>query len=93
MENYEQVKKVEKIIALCMLVFVVAVIFAVYSFVVVGRQKRTLADYNELVAALEEEKANLESQNLEISSEEYLEELARGELGMIKEDETVYIFN
>ena len=92
MENYRQAKKVERIIVSCMLFFVAVVVLAVYSFVALGKTRRKNAEYDNLIAALKQEELSL-TQNIDkANSSEYLEEKAREELGMIKDNETLYIF-
>ena len=92
MENYKQAKKVEGIIASCILFLVAVVIFSVFSFVSLGRARHKQAKYDETIAKLKNEQAMLESSLDYMSSEEYLESQARDHLGMIKGDENIYIF-
>ncbi len=92
MENYSKAKKVENVIVLCLMAFVGVVIVAICSIVSVNGAKREVASYDKLIADLSEEKIRLENNITEIGSSSYLEELARGELGMIKDGETIYYF-
>lgn len=92
MNNYKQKRKLETIIALCMLFFVGVVIFSVCSFVALGKARRKNAEYDKLIASLKQEQSSLENNIDYINSNEYLESQARGHFGMIKEGEKLYIF-
>lgn len=92
MENYKQAKKVERIIACSIFVFVAVVILSVFSFVSLGKARRKQAKYDEMIASLKQEQSALENNLGYMNSPEYLESQARDHLGMIKEDENLYIF-
>ena len=92
MNNYAQTKKLERIIAGCMVFFVAVVVFAVCSFVALGKARRKNAQYNDMIASLKNEQAALEDNIDYMNSTEYLEKKARDHFGMIKEGETLYIF-
>ena len=92
MESYGQVKKFQAIVVSCMLFFVALVGVAIVSFVSLGKTRRENARYDELIASLKKEEQALASDIDHVSSDEYLEEKARNELGMIKEGEVLYIF-
>lgn len=92
MNNYKQTKKLEGIIAGCMVFFVAIVIFAVCSFVSLGKARRKNAEYDQMIASLTAEKNELENNINYANSNEFLEGQARGHLGMIKDGEKLYIF-
>ena len=92
MENYKQAKKIERIIACSIFVFVAVVILSVFSFVSLGKARRKQAKYDEMIASLKQEQSALENNLGYMNSPEYLESQARDHLGMIKEDENLYIF-
>ncbi len=92
MANYKQTRKVEGIIASCMLALVAVVVFAVFSFVSLGKARRKDAAYDETIAKLKNEQTMLENNLDYMSSQEYLESQARDHLGMIKENENLYVF-
>ena len=92
MNNYKQTRKLEGIIAGCMVFFVAVVVFAVCSFVSLGKARRKAADYDKMIASLKTEQAVLEDNIDYMNSNEYLEEKARNELDMIKKDEVLYKF-
>lgn len=92
MNNYKQTKKVEGIIAGCMVFFVAVVVFAICSFVSLGRARRKNADYDAMIASLKQEQSSLENNLDYFNSNEYLESKARDHLGMIKDGENLYIF-
>ena len=98
MENYKQVRKVQAIIVSCMLFFVVLVGVTIMSFVSIGKTRRKNAEYDALIASLKQEQASLAENLSGINTDDdaaysaYLEEKARYEFGMIKEDETLFIF-
>ena len=90
--NYRQRKKIEKIVAMCILSFAVVVIIAVYSFVKLGAVRRENAMYNERILALEIKQDKLKSDVENMQTDEYLQEQARDNLDMIKDGETLYIY-
>lgn len=92
MENYGQVKKLQRIIVSCMLAFAVVLVVAIYSFIALGRARRENAKYDEFVAAMQVRQSDLQGKVDEVNSPEYLEERARDYLGMVKEGETLYKF-
>lgn len=92
MENYGQVKKFQTIVVSCIMFFVALVGVAIVSFVSLGKTRRENANYDALIASLKQEQQALQNNISNISSDEFLEEKARNELGMIKEGETLYIF-
>lgn len=92
MENYKQTKKVERIIASCMLVLVAVIVLSVFSFVSLGKARRKEAKYDEMIASLKNEQTALENKLDYVNSNEYLESKARDHLGMIKDGETLYVF-
>ena len=90
--NYKQRKKIEKIVAMCMLSFAVVVIIAVYSFVKLGAVRRENARYDERISALEVKQDKLSSDVENMKTDEYLDDQARDNLDMIKDGETLYIY-
>ncbi len=93
MESSSKLKKVENAIVLCLMAFVGVLIVAICSIVSVGNAKREVASYDKLIAELSAEKDSLSNGITNVSSDAYLEEQARGHLGMIKDGETIYYFN
>ena len=92
MNNYKQTKKVEGTIAGCMVALVAVVVFAVCSFVALGKARRKNAEYDAMIASLKQEQSALENNIDYFGSNEYLESKARDHLGMIKDGENLYIF-
>lgn len=92
MSNYKQTRKIEGIIACCMLFFVAVIVLAVCSFVSLGKARRKADDYDKMIASLKAEQSALENDINYMDSQEYLESKARDHLGMIKDGETLYIF-
>lgn len=93
MEHYKQTKKVEGAIVSCMLLFVVVMVVAIVSFVTLGNARKKDADYDALIANLQKQEQQLEvGINNAQNNNEYLQELAINNFGMIKEGETLYIF-
>lgn len=93
MSNYKQTRKVEAIIAGCMLFFVAVVVIAICSFVSLGKARRKADDYDKMIASLKAEQSALEDSVDYMDSQEYLESKARDHLGMIKDGESLYIFD
>lgn len=94
MSNYKQTRKIEGIIACCMLFFVAVVVLAICSFVSLGKARRKADDYDKMIASLKAEQSALEDGvNYMKNDPTYLEEKARDHLGMIKDGEKLYIFD
>ena len=92
MENSNQMKKIERIIALSVFAFLVVFVVAIFSFVEVGQARRKNAKYDSFIASLQVQKSSLETNIEEMKDEDYLNEQARDYLGMIKDGETLYIY-
>lgn len=93
MDGYKQRKKFEAIIVSCMLFLVALVAVAVVSFVSYGKTRMANAEYDDLIASLKREQAALQNGINEAQTPGYLEEKVRNEFGMIKDGETLFIFN
>ena len=91
--NYNQMKKIEKIVASCILSFIVVVVIAFYSFVKLNAARRENARYDEFISALEITENNLKKNVDVMKTDEYLEEQARDNFGMIKDGETLYTYD
>lgn len=91
MENYKQTKRFENFVRLSVLFFVVIVCVTVFSFVRVGSARRKNERYNELIAQLISENNQI-NQSINSIDNEYYENMARDELGMIKNGETYIEF-
>lgn len=91
MSTYEQMKRIERIIFISIIAFVAVLAIAVYSFIALGSARRRDASQAALIESLNEQKYNLEQKVN--SAETNIEELARNELGMVKEGETIYIYD
>lgn len=92
MENYSQIKKIERIVGICIFFFVITIIAAIISFVRIGQLKRTNAEYDEFISKLEEKETLLESGIFDREQDDYLRDKARDRLGMIREGETLYLY-
>ncbi len=92
MENYKATKKVERIIVSCLVALVAVFAVAIVSFVSLSNARRKNVRYDELIASLEHQKANLEQNIGHMQSGAYLEEQARDQFGMIKDGEKLYIY-
>lgn len=90
--NYKQRKKIEKIVAMCMLSFAVVLIITIYSFVKLGSARRENAKYDEYISALKITQNNRSKEVEDMKTDEYLEDKARDDFNMIKDDETLYIY-
>lgn len=88
MENYKQTKKLERIVACCVLFGVAVIVLAISSFVSLGKARRKNAEYDNLIASLKNQEMSVESDIANFD----IEERARYQYGMIKEGETYYIF-
>lgn len=93
MENYSQTRKIERTIVICLLALVVMVVVAIWSTVAVNKARRQAAAYDQLIESLTNQRNSLENELGTMNSDAYLEEQARGHLGMVKKGETVYIFD
>lgn len=88
--TYEQMKKIERIILCSIIAFVAVLAIAIYSFIALGSARRKEASQTALIESLSEKKADL--QDKIGYAENNIEELARNKYGMVKEGETVYIY-
>ena len=57
-----------------------------------GKARRTNANYDALIARLEAEKNSLENNLDYMNTDAFIEEQAREHFGMIKDGETLYIY-
>ena len=90
MEKYNQTKRFENFVRLCVLFLVVLVCVATFSFVKLGNVRRENERYDNLIAQLSQESKNVNITSEEKNSPDYLEQQVREKLGMIKSDE-IYI--
>lgn len=93
MSSYEQMRKLERIIVGSLVALVAVVCVAIYSFISLGRARYKSAEYDRMIASLNAQKTAIEQNIDHVNSDEYLEELARNHLGMIKDGETLYVFD
>lgn len=92
MENYKQVKKFERIIIGSIFLGLAVIVFAISSFVVVGKARKKNASYDNMILSLKEQQTELNAGVRYRDSDAYIEEQARNYYGMIKQGETYYIF-
>ena len=91
MENYKQTKRFENFVRLSVLLLVVLVCVATFSFVRLGSAKRENEKYDSLIAELTSENAKIEESIYSIDNE-YYENQARNSLGKIQKGETYIEF-
>ena len=91
MSNYEQMKKIERIILCSIIAFVAVFAVAIYSFIALGSARQKEASQATLIDSLNSKKADLEQQVG--YAEDNIEELARNKFGMVKDGETVYVYD
>lgn len=91
MENYKQTKRFENFVRLSVLLLVVLVCVATFSFVRLGSAKRKNEKYDNLIAQLTAENNKIQ-QSIDSIDNEYYENQARDNLGMIQEGETYIEF-
>lgn len=92
MENYKQTKRFENFVRLAVMLLVVLVCVATFSFVKLGSAKRKNEKYDNLIASLTNENIKLQQSIIDSTDEGYLENQVRDNLGMIKGDETYIEF-
>ena len=93
MENSKQIKKIERIMAVSVFAFLIVLVITIFSFIELGSVRRKNAEYNEFIISLQSQKSSLELGIEEMQTEEYLNKKARDYLGMIKDGETLYIYD
>lgn len=91
MENYKQTKRFENFVRLSVLLLVVLICVATFSFVRLGSAKRENEKYDNLIAELTAENNKIQ-QSIKSIDNEYYENQARDNLGMIQEGETYIEF-
>ena len=92
MENYRQMKKIERIITICAFAFIVVFSVAIFSFFKLSSLRRQNAQFDEQYLALSSKEQVLQSDIEKMQQDDYIEDKAREELDMIKEDETLYVY-
>ena len=92
MENYKQTKRFENFVRLSVLLLVVLVCVATFSFVRLSKVKRQNEKYDNLIAELTAENNKIQQSIIDSTDESYLENKVRDNLGMIKGDETYIEF-
>lgn len=90
--NSQQVRKFTTMVVSCMIAFVAVVIVAVASFITLGSARRKSAKYDEMIASLTKQEQLLKENIDYMDSPMYIEEQARNEHGMLKENEKLVIF-
>ena len=93
MENYSAAKKLERIIVLSMLSFVVVFVVAICSFVYLGNARNAQARQVETISSLTRQEETLRESIENFKSEEYKTNYYRNELGMIKKGNKIYIYS
>lgn len=91
MENYKQTKRFENFVRLSVLLLVVLICVATFSFVRLGSAKRENEKYDNLIAELTSENEKIQ-QSIRSIDNDYYENQARDSLGMIQEGETYIEF-
>lgn len=86
-------KKLKKVVLGFVLSFVVVLSISVYSFIKLDVSRKRNAESNQTISALQNKKNNLENDIDKMKSDEYLDEQAREELGMLKDGETIYDYS
>ena len=82
----KKVVKLATVFATVLLFVLVSV--ATYQIIKQNNLKRQIENLNSEIASLQEYKVNLETGIADKSSDIYLEEIARSELGMLKDNES-----
>lgn len=92
MENYKQTKRFENFVRLSVLLLVVLVCVATFSFVRLSKVKRQNEKYDNLIAELTAQNNKIQQSIIDSTDESYLENQVRDNLGKIKGDETYIEF-
>ncbi|MBR3885188.1 MAG: septum formation initiator family protein [Clostridia bacterium] len=87
MENYKQTKRFENFVRLSVLLLVVLVCVATFSFARLGKVKRQNEKYDNLIAELTAENEKIQQSIIDSQDPLYLENQVRDNLGKIKGDE------
>ena len=93
MNNNGHIKKLRNIVFACFFCFAIVFAISIYSFVKLGSVRRESASYSKQLEQLQKQKDNLASEVDKMKTDEYIEEQARENLGMIKDGETLYVYN
>ena len=87
MENYKQTKRFENFVRLSVLLLVVLVCVATFSFARLGKVKRQNEKYDNLIAELTAENEKIQQSINDSKDPLYLENQVRDNLGKIKGNE------
>ncbi len=87
MENYKQTKRFENFVRLSVLLLVVLVCVATFSFARLGKVKRQNEKYDNLIAELTAENEKIQQSIIDSQDPLYLENQVRDNLGKIKGNE------
>ena len=93
MENFSAAKRLERIIVLSMLSFIVVFVVAIFSFVYLGNARSVQAKQVETISSLTKQEETLKESIENFKSEEYKTNYYRNELGMIKKGNKIYIYS
>ena len=88
MENYKQTKRFENFVRLSVLLLVVLICVATFSFVRLGKAKRENEKYDKLIAELTAENNKIQQSIIDSQDPAYLENQVRINLGKIRGNET-----
>ena len=87
MENYKQTKRFENFVRLSVLLLVVLICVATFSFARLGKVKRQNEKYDTLIAELTAENEKIQQSIIDSQDPLYLENQVRDNLGKIKGNE------
>ena len=90
MKKNRQIKKLQNIVFACFFCFAIVFSISIYSFIKLGSVRRESASYNSQLEQLQNQKNKLENEVENMKTDEYIEEQARENLGMIKDGEIKY---
>jgi cell division protein FtsB len=87
-------KRILLLILICLLILGIFTFFGEKGIFHLFRLQKELARINEINLKLDEENQNLREEVKRLKSDKrYIEEIARKELGMVKENEIIYQFD
>ena len=93
MEKNSSAKRVERMIVLSMMSFIVVFVVAICSFVYLGNARKVQAQQIETISSLTKQEDSLSETIENFKSEEYKTNYYRNELGMIKKGNKIYIYS
>ena len=92
MKKNSQIRKLQNIVFACFFCFAVVFSISIYSFIKLNSVRKESVYSNKEITQLQQQQKQLQNSIDYMQTDEYIEDQARDNLGMIKDGETLYIY-